>query len=1311
MAREQSAGSVRKATRMSYEGLVASLDGIVWESDARTFQFTFLSQQAERLLGYPVGDWLAPGFWARHVHPDDREWAVEFCKRATTERRSHDFEYRMVAKDGRTVWLRDIVSVVVEDGEATRLRGVMIDISDAKKAEAALRESEELHRFLTESSNELVALIDADGRFVYASPSFGRLLGEMPAPSSVRRVHPDDLDGVKQAWQATLGGEERTASFRTLSADGRPRWLEAAATLVSFGGAPHVLAIGRDVTERREAEEARRLHLWFFESLDRVNRAIQGTGDLERMLGDVLDVVLSVFECDRAWLVHLRDPAAATWTLAMERSRPEWPGAFPVGIDHVGDQGWAEALRMVGEASGPVRFGPGEADPVPREAAVASSVKSSIAVALRPKVGEPYVFALHRCRHARAWTPDEETLVEQIGQRLADGLTSLLVLRDLRESERRLEAAQRIAHVGHWDLDLDADQVVSSDELRRICGVPADEPPHSRARGRRFVIDEDREAVERAAASAIAGGPRFDMEYRIRRLDGEVRVVHSRGDVVRDPTGRPHHFFGVAQDITERRLAEDGLRASEARFRTFVDHATDAFLLHDGEGVILDANQQACDSLGYTREELIGNTSALFDERQKTREDEAEYARRRARLEAGETVSFETRVRRKDGVDFPVEVRVRPFVEGGRRFAVSLARDISERKRAEEALRASEARFRTFVDHATDAFFLHEAGGTIIDVNRQACESLGYSRAELIGMMPTQIDGDVRPEAIDRIAQRLAAGELVAFDGHHRRKDGSLFPVEVRIRPFWLEERRFAMSLARDVTARKRAEQALVDSHHLLNAVIEGTFDAVFLKDLEGRYKLINSAGARYLGRSVEEVLGKHDRELFTAESAAVLVERDRQVTTSGAPLTFEETVTAAGVTRTFLSAKSVLRDAQGKVTGLIGIAHDVSHQKRLEEQFRQAQKMEAVGRLAGGVAHDFNNLLTVISGNTDLVLERIGASEEVRELLGEIKLAGERATTLTRQLLAFSRKQVLRPEVVDLNALLGELMKLLTRLIGEDIEVTLRAGAGLGLARIDPGQFEQAIVNLAVNARDAMPRGGGIIIETSNVEVDAEHAARHADLKPGSYVRVSVADSGVGMDEETRVRVFEPFFTTKGVNEGTGLGLAMVYGFVVQSGGHVEVHSQPGVGTTFVIHLPRAGGVVAPRATRDPPRVAGGQETILLVEDEDSVRRLVRRMLRRGGYTVLEAGDGEEALAVAERHAGRIDLVVTDLVMPRMSGRELAASLATLRPDARILFMSGYTDEAVIRHGIQEPGTAFVHKPFTATALAERVRELLDAR
>jgi nitrogen-specific signal transduction histidine kinase/ActR/RegA family two-component response regulator len=395
---------------------------------------------------------------------------------------------------------------------------------------------------------------------------------------------------------------------------------------------------------------------------------------------------------------------------------------------------------------------------------------------------------------------------------------------------------------------------------------------------------------------------------------------------------------------------------------------------------------------------------------------------------------------------------------------------------------------------------------------------------------------------------------------------------------------------------------------------------------------------------------------------------------------------------------------------GISKIVRDITERLSLEAQFRQAQKMEAVGRLAGGVAHDFNNLLGIISGYCGLLLEEAPAGHPMRAYLVEIERAGQRAASLTRQLLAYGRKQFLAPEVINLNAVVIDCEKMLRRLLGEDIELATVSAPDKGWARVDVGQLEQALMNMAINARDAMPQGGKLTIETAPVMLDETYCQSRGDLKPGPHVMLAMTDSGSGMDAQTKAHIFEPFFTTKEVGKGSGLGLAMVFGFVQQSGGHIAVYSEPGLGSAFKLYFP----AVAPACpVQKPAPVAEmalpGSETILLVEDELDLRKLTRQILSQHGYTVLEAGNGGEAVQLAASHAGRIDLLLSDVVMPVMGGRQLAAQLEALRPAIKVLFMSGYTDDAVMRHGVLASETAYIQKPFTVESLPLKVRKVLD--
>jgi two-component system cell cycle sensor histidine kinase/response regulator CckA len=521
---------------------------------------------------------------------------------------------------------------------------------------------------------------------------------------------------------------------------------------------------------------------------------------------------------------------------------------------------------------------------------------------------------------------------------------------------------------------------------------------------------------------------------------------------------------------------------------------------------------------------------------------------------------------------------------------------------------------------------------------------------------------------------------------------------------------RHALALHAEEIQRRDAEAAVRASDERFRALVENSSDAILLIDAQARVVYMAPSSTRHLGWTQDQLVGKsifdfvhsEDIDMATAKLADVLHHPGASVT---AEVRFHH---ADGSWRT-MEGVGVNRLDDASVRAIVVNARDITERRRLEDQLRHSQKMEAVGQLAGGVAHDFNNLLTAILGYCNLLLDEMPTDAPQRPDLEEIRSAGERAAALTRQLLAFSRRQMLQPRTLDLNDLVRQLGKLLRRMIGEDIELVTQLASDLLPVRVDPASIEQALISLAANARDAMPTGGRLTIETSNVELGDGFTEEHAVVVPGAYVRLSIVDTGRGMDAATVARVFEPFFTTKEQGKGSGLGLATVYGIVKQSGGYIWVNSEAGRGTMFKMYFPPAQSEVAAAAgdgRKDDAR--RGWETVLLVEDEDAVRALAREVLRRHGYAVLEARHGVDALRIAERHTDDIHLMITDVVMPHMSGRDLAQRLSVVRPHMKVLFMSGYTDHAVVHRDLT-PGTAFLEKPFTPDIFARKVRHVLD--
>jgi two-component system, cell cycle sensor histidine kinase and response regulator CckA len=521
---------------------------------------------------------------------------------------------------------------------------------------------------------------------------------------------------------------------------------------------------------------------------------------------------------------------------------------------------------------------------------------------------------------------------------------------------------------------------------------------------------------------------------------------------------------------------------------------------------------------------------------------------------------------------------------------------------------------------------------------------------------------------------------------------------------------RVLTTLERALAEQIASRRSLEEERALLRTFIDTLPDVVFTKDTQGRFVLVNPATlAVFRLQHDSEMIGKtvHD---FYVPALAERLHRDDMAVIAGQVLANQEVNTRSfeGHDRWYLTLKAPIRDSAGAITGLIGISRDVTERRKLEEQLRQAQKMEAVGQLAGGVAHDFNNLLTIIFGYSDVLRAQVQEPGEMREAVDAIHDAAGRAAALTRQLLAFSRQTMLQPKVLDINETITSTSRMLSRIIGEDIQFSLVLDPSIAKVRVDPGQLDQVLMNLAVNSRDAMPQGGTLSITTQRVEL-TEAEATLLEIAPATYVRITVTDTGIGMPPEVQARIFEPFFTTKGVGTGTGLGLAMVFGIVRQSGGTIDVESAPGAGARFRIYLPAVPDAPAPSDQPAQERLAGS-ETVLLVEDDAGVRDLAVASLTAHGYRVLTASDGRDGLDVVAAHAGHIDLLVTDVVMPRMGGSDLAAQLRLQQPDVRVLFMSGYTDDAVVRQGVLHSEVAFLHKPFTMQALAAKVRAVLDA-
>jgi PAS domain S-box-containing protein len=635
-------------------------------------------------------------------------------------------------------------------------------------------------------------------------------------------------------------------------------------------------------------------------------------------------------------------------------------------------------------------------------------------------------------------------------------------------------------------------------------------------------------------------------------------------------------------------------------------------------------------------------------------------------------------------------------------------------QRNEEALRESEQRYFTLFEQSHSAVLLIDPETEdILDANAKACDFYGYDKETLMRLKVGDID-TLGTERVSTVSGKVSSGRENHSYFTHRLAKGELRDVEVYSAPIVLQGNKVLYSIIHDISDRRKAERELKESeerYRKLSREFQALLDAI----PDNILSLSPDMKIRWMNRVTSETAGKGTSGLVDSHCYSFRHGRSepcegcpvRESLRSGKP---ESGIVRSPDGRTYELRSVPIRDENGTVVSVVEVGRDITEMKRMEEQLLQSQKMEAVGRLAGGVAHDFNNLLTVITGYGELLLSRLGEDDPRRKEAEEIRKAGNRAAALTRQLLAFSRRQVLQPEVLDLNRVVRELETMLRRLIGENIDLATSLDTGLGNVKVDPGQIEQVVVNLAVNARDAMPGGGKLLIRTANFISDGEAARGDETVPSGSYALLEISDTGCGMDPSTIAHIFDPFFTTKEKGKGTGLGLATVYGIVRQSGGHISVTSEPGKGATFHVFIPRIEESAAePKTVPESAPATCGQETVLLVEDSEVVRMLVREILERNGYNVLEASQGSDAILVCSGHEGAIHLILTDVVMPGMSGRELCTRLTPLYPGVKVIYMSGYTDDAIGHNGVLDPGTAYIQKPFTPDALERKVREVLD--
>ena len=838
-----------------------------------------------------------------------------------------------------------------------------------------------------------------------------------------------------------------------------------------------------------------------------------------------------------------------------------------------------------------------------------------------------------------------------------------------------------------------------NDRLCEITGFAREELIGRNARVL-YADDADYQAVGTEKYRQINRHGTGTIETRWQRKDGAlINVLLSSTPIYPDNLSAGVTF--TVFDITASKQTEMAVRKSEERYRALIELAVDGILLGSHAGVITEGNSSMCALLGMKRDDFIGKH---IRELPFTEESLAAAPFRFDLLHQGQVVVSERSLRRPDGSILSFEMRTKMMPDNSYQ---SIIRDITERKRTEQALRESEEKFALAFASSPDAVNITRLDdGKFVETNKGFTALTGFTREDIAGK--TALELNVWHNPLDRqrmVEEVLTHGCCENLEAVFRRKDGSLGVGLLSARPLLLDNVPHLIAITRDITGRKQAEAKL----ERLKVAIEQVGEVIVITDPEGAIQYANPAFTRVTGYTIDEVLLQNPRLLKSGEHDQAFYQELWRTIASGQ--TWSGRLVNRKKDGTFYTEEATISpvfDPQGDIVNFVAIKRDITAHLKLEAQYLQAQKMESVGRLTGGVAHDFNNILAVIIGYAEMALEKTDPSQMVRANLEKIHEAALRSADIIRQLLAFSRKQPIAPKIVDLNRLVDGMLQMLRRLIGEDIKLIWSPGPDLPSVKMDPAQIDQILANLCVNARDAIDGAGTITIRTGRTLLDEVFCAKSANIVPGDYIILTVTDNGCGIEADLLEKIYEPFFTTKGMF-GTGLGLATVYGIVKQNRGTIEVESEPGKGTTFSIYLPipAAGEIQHPPPLPEAFRPGQG-ETVLMVEDDPAMLQLGRTMLEGLGYQTLTALSPEEAIHLVEHHAAPIDLLITDVIMPGMNGRELAARLIGLAPGLKVLYMSGYNADMIAHHGVLDGEVSFLQKPFAIKKLSDKIRATL---
>ncbi len=1390
--------ALRHGERMLAEAQrLAHVGGWAWDVTTGRIEW---SDEVFRIFGLDPGE-FEPTIDAvmSRLRPENRRLDQEVRSRAETDQGQFSFEMTVLRRDGSERRLVSTAEGVRDDhGGLVRILGSIQDVTEQREIEAASSASEAWYRELVQTMTEGLAVADRDGLVTYCNDQLGHLVG-LPPDEIVGRPVTDFLDESSlETWQAqpTRQGKVEGGAYEltTVRPDGQQRRLLVSPRTIfgPDGGFQGSFAVITDITEQKRAQEVLAERERYYRTLmhnihedilvlDRdyritdVNNSFLATMGLTRpeVLGQPCYQVSHGF--DSPCPVHgLECPLQEVF----ETGRPTnyyHEHRHADGTTRVVDVLMSPLQDEAGQVSQVIEVVRDVSDIVrAREALKASEQRyrllfnrSNDAIfvhdldddGLPGKFVEVNDVACERLGYTREELLDMSPL--GIGVEADPDQARDLGRRLLAEGHARFETAHRTKDGRLIPVESNV-RLVDLRGRRVVLSVSRDITKRKRAEAARlesqqaltalldattesaFLIGTDYEILvcNRIAAERLGSEPEqligrnllelFPEEVAARRrvrfeelisTGRPVRQTDARGPYifdmssypVFDEAGRLARIAVFARDVTERARAAAALQESEARFSDLFDSISDWICVHDLDGRLQSVNPAVCQASGYTADELIGRLISDFLLPEYRPEFVDLYL---TQLKEKGRFDGVFKIKAKDGTVRYIEYSSTLVTrEGGEPFVSGVGRDVTERRLTERALRRGEEQYRLVVDNAQEGICVIQ-DGIIKFTNPKLIEMAGLDPGESTERPFIDfIHPEDRPEVLDRYQRRLAGERLPERHSYRlMRPDGVVRWMDVISVVVTWKGRPATINFISDMTDQRRAEEALRRSEEQYRLVVDNAHEGILIAQ-DGQIRFANPKITEVLGYSQDELISRPFADFIHPDYRPAVEDRHRRETAGQAQPAGQpcRVVRADGEVR-WVEMNTVSIQWQMRPAALIFV-NDVTDQRlaqtekeKMEVQFQQAQKMEAVGRLAGGIAHDFNNLLTIITGYSDLALTKTSSNDPLHNDLVEINRAGQRAAALTRQLLIFSRQEVIEPQTLDPKVVVANVEHMLRRLIGEDIELVVTTDPQVGAVEADPGQLEQVLINLAVNARDAMERGGRLTIETADVWLDEDYAEDHLGVTPGPYVMLAVSDTGVGMDEDLQSKIFDPFFTTKETGKGTGLGLSTVYGIVKQSGGHIGVYSEPDRGSTFKVFLPRLGGPAGrPEAADGQAASRRGSETILVVEDEDQVRELASRILRWHGYRVLEAANGGEGLLVCEQHQGPIHLILSDVIMPRMSGQDMAQRIRSLRPEAKLLFMSGYTDDAIARHGVLDEEVNFIGKPFSVVKLAAKVREILD--